>query len=223
MNQAEKSQRSRDQVLEAALHLFSTQGYQATTVREIAERAGVSTGNLYHHFPDKETIFRILLDQYWAAIDSPDFPFNVALASGTFPDNLEELGRASRETVSRYRRQVALIYVDVVEFEGSHIRKFYSEMARRFATFMADHNVAQVRNHRLRPDVSPLSAVMLAGRFFLNYFAVEILFGVPNHFGKNTDEVIAEIADILRHGMLRHESDAQGRHEASDGSGARQP
>jgi AcrR family transcriptional regulator len=189
-------------------------------VREIAERAGVSTGNLYHHFSDKETIFRILLDQYWAAIDSPDFPFNVALASGTFPDNLEELGRASRETVSRYRRHVALIYVDVVEFEGSHIRKFYSEMARRFATFMADHQVAQDR--RLRPGVSPLSAVMLAGRFFLNYFAVEILFGVPTHFGKNTDEVIAEIADILRHGMLRHEGAVQAGREAADDVGAGQ-
>jgi AcrR family transcriptional regulator len=209
MNQAEKSQRSREQVLEAALQLFSSQGYRATSVREIAERAGVSTGNVYHHFPDKETIFRTLLDQYWAAIDSPDFPFNQALASGTFPDNLENLGHASRDTVNRYRRHVALIYVDVVEFEGSHIRKFYTEMARRFASFMADHHVAQARDHRLRPDVSPLSAVMLAGRFFLNYFAVEILFGVPNHFGKNTDEVIAEIADILRHGMLRHDHEAQ--------------
>ena len=223
MKQAEKSQRSREQVLEAALHLFSTQGYRATTVREIAERAGVSTGNVYHHFPDKETIFRVLLDQYWAAIDSPDLPFNVALASGTFPENLEELGRASRETVRRYRRHVALIYVDVVEFEGSHIRKFYSEMAKRFATFMADHNVAQIRNHRLRPDVSPLSAVMLASRFFLNYFAVEILFGVPNHFGKNTDEVIAEIADILRHGMLRHGGAAQAGPGAADDNGASQP
>lgn len=203
MNQTEKSQRSREQVLEAALHLFSTQGYRATSVREIAARAGVSTGNVYHHFPDKETIFRLLLDQYWAAIDSPALAFNKALASGTFPDNLEELGRASRESVTTYRRYVALIYVDVVEFEGLHIRKFYSEMARRFESFMANHHVAEAKDHRLRPGVSPLSAVMLASRFFLNYFAVEILFGVPNHFGKNTDEVVAEIADILRHGMLR--------------------
>jgi len=80
-------------------------------------------------------------------------------------------------------------------------------MAKRFATFMADHHVAETQDRRLRPGVSPLSAVMLAGRFFLNYFAVEILFGVPNHFGKNTDEVIAEIADILRHGMLRPDAD----------------
>ena len=66
-------------MLEAALQLFSTRGYRATSVRDIAALAGLSTGNVYHHFPDKETIFRTLLDQYWAAIDSPDFPFNQAL------------------------------------------------------------------------------------------------------------------------------------------------
>jgi AcrR family transcriptional regulator len=203
MNQAEKSQRSRDQILEAALELFSHRGFGATSVRDIATKAGVSTGNVYHHFPDKDALFRTLLDQYWKAIDDPDLPFNRALVTGTFPDNLEELGHASRELVRKFRRHVALIYVDVVEFEGSHIRKFYSEMARRFADFMQVHGRPAEISARLRPGISPLSAVMLASRFYLNFFAVELLFGVPDHFGKNTDAVIREIADILRHGMAR--------------------
>ncbi len=203
MNQAEKSQRSREQILEAALELFSHRGFGATSVRDIAAAAGASTGNVYHHFADKDAIFRTLLDQYWKAIDDPELPFNKALVTGAFPDNLEELGRASRELVRDFRRHVALIYVDVVEFEGSHIRKFYSEMARRFADFMEVHGRPDDISARLRPGISPLSAVMLASRFFLNFFAVELLFGVPNHFGKNTDDVIREIADILRNGMAR--------------------
>jgi AcrR family transcriptional regulator len=174
-------------------------------VRDIAGAAGVSTGNVYHHFSDKETIFRTLLDQYWSAIDDPSLPFNRSLASGRFPDNLEEMGRTSRELVEEYRRYVALIYVDVVEFEGSHIRKFYSEMSRRFETFMEHSGTAKEIGTRLRPEISPVSAVMLASRFFINFFAVEILFGVPNHFGKDTEAVVKEIATILRHGMLRAE------------------
>ena len=208
MNQAEKSQRSRDQILEAALELFSHRGFGATSVRDIASKAGVSTGNVYHHFPDKDAIFRTLLDQYWKAIDDPDLPFNRALVTGTFPDNLEELGHASRELVRRFRRHVALIYVDVVEFEGSHIRKFYSDMARRFADYMQVYGRPAEISARLRPGISPLSAVMLASRFYLNFFAVELLFGVPDHFGKNTDAVIREIADILRNGMARHHEEA---------------
>src|SRR6185369_15672740 len=118
--QEERSERSRQQILDSALKLFSHRGYGATSVRDIAEDAGLSKGNVYHHFPDKETIFRALLDRYFSAMSRPDFPFNQALAKGTFPDNLEELGRAARQTVAQYREEVALIYVDVVEFDGSH-------------------------------------------------------------------------------------------------------
>jgi len=204
MNQEERSERSRSQILEAALKLFSHRGYGATSVRDIAESAGVSKGNVYHHFPDKETIFRALLDQYFQAMSTPDFPFNRALATGTFPENLEALGKAARETVKDYREYVALIYVDVVEFDGTHIRKFYSDMSRRFDAFMKKHGMNDKLAGRLQDGLSPISAVMLATRIFYNYFSIEILFGVKDHFGKNTDEVVSEISKILRNGMLKN-------------------
>jgi AcrR family transcriptional regulator len=203
MTQEERSERSRTQILDAALKLFSHRGYGATSVRDIAEAAGLSKGNVYHHFPDKETIFRALLDQYFSAMSRPDFPFNRALANGTFPDNLEELGRAARETVAQYREEVALIYVDVVEFDGSHIRKFYEDMASRFDTFLKSHGLEDQLKTKLQDGLSPISAVMLATRIFYNYFSVEILFGVKDHFGKSTDEVVGEISNILRNGMLK--------------------
>lgn len=202
MKQGLKSERSRRVILDAALDLFSHRGFGATSVRDIAERARVSTGNVYHHFPDKEAIYRTLFEEYWSALSDPEFPFNKALGTGVFPDNLEAIGKAAELTVRRYRRQIALIYVDVVEFDGGHIRKFYSEMAQRFERFMDSHGKREVEA-RLRPGVSAVSAVMLAARFYLNYFSVEILFGVKHHFGKANDEVIREIADILRRGMLR--------------------
>ncbi|HEX7616616.1 MAG TPA: TetR/AcrR family transcriptional regulator [Thermoanaerobaculia bacterium] len=201
MKQGKKSEKSRTAILEASLELFSSQGYRGTSIREIAEAAGVSTGNVYHHFPDKETIFQTVLGQYWKAIENPDFPFNKALASGTFPDNLEELAVAAREGVRLWRRHVALIYVDVVELSGNHIRKFYSEMASRFERFIVAHG--ETLSGEIRPGVPVTTAVMLASRVFLQYYAVEILFGVPEQFGKDSDRVMGEIAEILRHGMLK--------------------
>ena len=205
MDQELKSERSRRTILDAALKLFSHRGYGATSVRDIAEEAGLSTGNVYHHYPDKETIFRTLLDEYWAALGEEDFPFNKALASGTFPDNLEAIGRASELSVRKYREYVALIYVDVVEFDGSHIRKFYADMAKRFESFLDRHDRSSIEA-RMRDGVDPVSAMMLAARVYLNYFSVEILFGVRDHFGKSRDEIVSEIADILRHGMLKPEA-----------------
>ena len=103
MTQEERSQRSRAQILDAALALFSHQGYRATSMREIADRAGVSTGSVYHQFKDKEAIFLTLLDVYWQAIEDPNFPINKALRTGSFPENLEDIGRAARESVAQYR------------------------------------------------------------------------------------------------------------------------
>jgi AcrR family transcriptional regulator len=201
--QEERSERSRRQILDAALKLFSHRGYGATSVQEIAEAAGLSKGNLYHHFPDKETVFRALLDRYFQAMSQAEFPFNQALATGTFPENLEQIGRAARDMVRDYREYVALIYVDVVEFDGSHVRKFYEDMASRFDAFLKAHGLEGQLRDKLQEGLSPASAVMLATRIFLNYFSIEILFGVKDHFGKGTDEAVQEISRILRHGMLR--------------------
>jgi len=201
--QGEKSERSRNGILEAALNLFSHQGYRGTSIREIAEAAGLSTGNVYHHFPDKEALFRTLLDQYWAAIDQPDFPFNRALAAGAFPDDLDALAQAAEESVRDYRRHVALIYVDVVEFDGTHIRKFYSGMAERFATFLKARFPGDSLRDRLLPGTDPTLALMLASRVFLQYFAVEVLFGVPSQLGQDTPSAMREIAEILRRGMFK--------------------
>jgi AcrR family transcriptional regulator len=202
----EKSERSRRAVLDAALHLFSHQGYRATVVREIADRAGVSTGNLYHHFPDKDAIFQALLSEYLELTDTPRFPFTRALySSRTFPDNIEELGFAARDSVRQYRNYLALIYVDVIEFEGTHIRTFYGEMAARFTRYFEELGKLEEVRSRLRPAVSPTSALLLTTRLFFNYFSLEILFGVDEPFGKNSNEVVKEIADVIRNGICARE------------------
>lgn len=49
-----RGESSRAVILQAALDLFQERGYEATTMRAIAERAGVSLGSSYHYFPSKE-------------------------------------------------------------------------------------------------------------------------------------------------------------------------
>ena len=49
-----KGESSRAAILGAALDLFQERGYDATTMRTIADRAGVSLGSSYHYFPSKE-------------------------------------------------------------------------------------------------------------------------------------------------------------------------
>ncbi|MEM7516456.1 MAG: TetR family transcriptional regulator, partial [Planctomycetota bacterium] len=53
-----KGERTRQAILESALSLFVKQGYDATTMRAVAEDAGVSTGNAYYYFASKEHLIQ---------------------------------------------------------------------------------------------------------------------------------------------------------------------
>jgi AcrR family transcriptional regulator len=53
-----RAQQTRTAIIEAALALFRERGYEATTMRQIASRAGVSTGNAYYYFSSKEELIQ---------------------------------------------------------------------------------------------------------------------------------------------------------------------
>jgi AcrR family transcriptional regulator len=103
---------ARERLASAALHLFSEQGYDDTTVAEIAERAGLTKSTFFRHFPDKrevlaagqETLSRLLTEGIAAAPD--DATPLTAIAAG-----LERAARAmtpfNRELAPRLRAVIA--------------------------------------------------------------------------------------------------------------------
>jgi AcrR family transcriptional regulator len=77
MNQVKEKQSSRDRLIEAARELFWIQGYEATSVAEILEKAGVNSGSLYYYFKSKEELLLAVLDTYkqmlYPAVIQPAF------------------------------------------------------------------------------------------------------------------------------------------------------
>src|SRR5579871_1685790 len=57
-----RSQQRHQRILDAATRVFSTKGYHAALVDEIAAEAATSKGGVYFHFPNKQAIFLALLD-----------------------------------------------------------------------------------------------------------------------------------------------------------------
>jgi AcrR family transcriptional regulator len=195
--QASKSEASTQKVLKAALSLFSRQGFRATSMRQLAKRSGLSVGNLYHHFGNKERIFQRLIDRYWDVLLDPDLPLNRIFAAARFPEDLEEMAAAIEQVVTENAQSI-----DVIEFKGKHIRTFYQQMADRFRSAYCDRVAEMKRTGEIAEGVDPLIGVMLATRWFFYYFTVEKCFGVPMHMGLGPKQAVEEFSKVLRFGLL---------------------
>jgi TetR/AcrR family transcriptional regulator len=66
---------TRDLILDAAESLFANQGYQATTIKQVAARVGVQGPALYKHFASKRALFEEVLERVFA-------PFTALLTQG---------------------------------------------------------------------------------------------------------------------------------------------
>src|SRR3954470_23263909 len=60
----------RAEIRRVALDLFTAQGYDSTSMREIAERLGITKAALYYHFDSKEAIVRSLFEERVATLDA---------------------------------------------------------------------------------------------------------------------------------------------------------
>ncbi len=61
---------TRSRIQSVAVELFGEQGYEKTSLREIAERLGVTKAALYYHFKSKEDIVHSLVDDYFGQVDA---------------------------------------------------------------------------------------------------------------------------------------------------------
>ena len=105
---------NRERVLEAALTLFNEQGTGAVSTNHIAEAAGISPGNLYYHFRNKEEIIRALFERLFAAWDEAfQLPTDHAPSMTDFDAMIAANYRLIWEYRFAYREQAALLRNDL--------------------------------------------------------------------------------------------------------------
>ena len=102
-----QSLETRESLVTAAREPFGLKGYAATSTEEIVERAGVTKGALYHHFADKESLFRAVFEQVQREVS------DAAVAEFNQPDAGAALLAGCRLWVEAHAdpavRQIALI------------------------------------------------------------------------------------------------------------------
>jgi AcrR family transcriptional regulator len=97
---------TRQRLFEAAVQLIAEQGFSATTVDDIAERAGVAKGTVYYNFPSKTALFEDLL-RHGVGVLTADF--RAAVAGKPPGAAVSALVRAQLEYIRRYRSFAQLL------------------------------------------------------------------------------------------------------------------
>ena len=91
---------TREKILDTALTLFNDQGTAVVSTNHIAEAAGISPGNLYYHFRNKDEIIRELFERLFVANDAA-----FSLAADTLPTlaDLQNMVKANYKILWQYR------------------------------------------------------------------------------------------------------------------------
>src|ERR1044071_3970476 len=100
----------RDELLQLAAEMFAERGFRATTVRDIADAAGILSGSLYHHFDSKESMVDEILTGF---LDELFGRYREIVESGLAPKAaLEAVVTASLESIDRHHAEVAIYQND---------------------------------------------------------------------------------------------------------------
>lgn len=130
-NGAVRSQR-REEMVRHASELFAQKGFRATTVREIADAAGILSGSIYHHFDSKESIGDEILSGF---LDDVLADYRSAVTAGGDPaEVLARIVRSSSHTLARHRAALTMLQNDWTYFSTqprfAYLRKDLREIER---------------------------------------------------------------------------------------------
>jgi TetR/AcrR family transcriptional regulator, cholesterol catabolism regulator len=141
------------ELLGIAADLFADRGYVATTVRDIADEAGILSGSLYHHFDSKESMIDEILSTF---IDQTLASYEAVVAEGKGPkETFEGLVRTSLESMVESRSAI-LIYQNEARFLAAEPRFAYLSTAhRKFEKIWTDVLKKGVKSGEFRDSIDP--------------------------------------------------------------------
>jgi len=156
-------------ILDSAYILFTSQGYAATSMRQIAEKAGLALGSIYNHFSSKENIFEVIVQTR-----HPIYlvlPLLKEAHGDTMDDFIRSAAHSMVDELGHHPEFFNLMLIELVEFKGKHaqllLEKIYPDLiflAERMVVFQDD----------LKPIPVPLFMRAFIGMFF-SYFITDIL------------------------------------------------
>jgi AcrR family transcriptional regulator len=182
---ASKTARTREQILTIALDLFVTQGYEQTTIEQIAERAEVGITTLYRYFPGKDAL---LLEPF-----SRSFDFARLLRER--PES-EPLGTALARVLSETFRLPALDHERFDELRAIIDRTDLPRARLWDLTQRATSDLEEAIAERLGPAAGSIDA-RLSARAFFSVWTIAAERWSASDDRNARDEIVAQLLSEL--------------------------
>lgn len=195
-----KGEVTRIAVEDAAIELFLKHGYHATSMRQIADQAGLALGGIYNHFKSKEEIFEaIIVDKHpYKKI----LPLILEAEGGTIEEFLRSAARLVIEELTSQPYYLKLMLIELVEFNGMHGAALIKQIAPKVLPVF--ERVAKSKKN-LRVTHPALLMRSFIG-MVLSYLITDIILSnslLKKFMPRNT---VDAYVDIYMHGILKAES-----------------
>jgi AcrR family transcriptional regulator len=193
-----KSAASRARILQAAFELFVAQGYTGTSIRQIAERAGLTPGGIYAQFANKEVIWSLVFHQHHPYRDI--LPVMEAAQGDTIETLLLDAARRLVDSLGQREDLLNLMFTELVEFKGRNLPALVNEIVPRAIGFIQR---IYTTGEALRPISPPVVARAFLGLFF-SYYMTEKMIPAEYRpaFGHTSLE---QFIQIFLHGIIEKE------------------
>jgi len=200
MNEEPQNGDRRQQIIAAALKVFSIKGFHKATNKDIAQAAGgISPGLIYWYFKDKEDLFLSIIRERAAIFQLTEHPERLMELPPR--EGLALIGRTYL-SVFKVPGNVALIRIMVAEaIRFPQIAEmFYKQVASRFLGLLSQYLQCQVELGRLRPHDTQIGARSFLGMFVVNVITRELMRD-PVAIATPDEQIIATALDIFLGGL----------------------
>ncbi|MFI0485904.1 TetR/AcrR family transcriptional regulator [Actinomadura sp. 9N215] len=143
----------REHLVRLAAELFAEKGFQATTVRNIADEAGIQSGSLYHHFDSKESIADEILSSFFDEIMSA---YQAVLdESGNPRDTVAGLVRVAFGSLEPHRAAITVMQNDWNYLKGMDRFAYLTKSEDEVEKIWVDALRTGQENGLFRADLDP--------------------------------------------------------------------
>ncbi|WP_018219407.1 TetR/AcrR family transcriptional regulator [Salinispora pacifica] len=194
----------RTHLVRLAGELFAEKGFRATTVREIADAAGILSGSLYHHFDSKESIGDELLSGFLNEVLTG---YREAVADTDDPRRtIEQFVRSSAATLARHRAALTMLQNDWNHFRAVPRFDYLRDATREIEHLWVDQLERGKQSGLFRSDLDAK----------LTYRLLRDVLWIPTRWGQNgsngwtADQIADAVLRLIFDGILAPESRSAG-------------